>query len=308
MAGKILKKSKDYQFPLETIPNNLNSSIYIADMKSHVILFMNNHMKDLYGSDLTGSICWESIHENLKGPCKFCTNDKLTDADGNPTEPHIWEFHNKKIGRWYELHDQAVPWIDGHLVRMEIAIDITDRKRMEQALKETHEKLEKRVKERTSELGDEKIKLQDANRQLMETNKALSTLARNIERTREDTEAIIENKTRASILPIINKLQQNKKFSSSDNRDLKLLMDLVSDLTSRPVFKQDLSTILTSTELRVALLIKNGLKTSEIAEHMYISPETVKSHRRNIRKKLDLNNSNRNLGVYLNSFFSKRSE
>jgi len=150
---------------------------------------------------------------------------------------------------------------------------------------------------------DEKIKLQDANRQLMETNKALSTLARNIERTREDTEVIIENKIRASILPIINKLQQNKKFSGSDNRDLKLLMDLVSDLTSRPVAKQKFSTILTSTELRVALLIKNGLKTGEIAEHMYISPETVKSHRKNIRKKLDLNNSSRSLGVYLQSFF-----
>ena len=155
---------------------------------------------------------------------------------------------------------------------------------------------------------DEKIKLQDANRQLMETNKALSTLARNIERTREDTEVIIENKIRASILPIINKLQQNKKFSGSDNRDLKLLMDLVSDLTSRPVAKQKFSTILTSTELRVALLIKNGLKTGEIAEHMYISPETVKSHRKNIRKKLDLNNSSRNLGIYLHSFFSNRGE
>ena len=119
---------------------------------------------------------------------------------------------------------------------------------------------------------------------------------------------IIENKIRASILPIINKLQENKKFSGSDNRDLKLLMDLVSDLTSRPVVKQKLSTILTSTELRVALLIKNGLKTGEIAEHMYISPETVKSHRKNIRKKLGLNNSSRNLAVYLNSFFSQRGE
>lgn len=146
---------------------------------------------------------------------------------------------------------------------------------------------------------DEKIKLQDANRQLIETNKALSILARNIERTREDTEVGIENKIRASILPIIDKLQQSKFFSDSDNRDLKLLMDLVSDLTSNPAVKQEFPIALTSTELRVALLIKNGLKTDEIAEHMYISPETVKSHRKNIRKKLGLNNSSHNLGVYL---------
>lgn len=146
---------------------------------------------------------------------------------------------------------------------------------------------------------DEKIKLQDANRQLMETNKALSTLARNIERTRENTETIIENEIRVSILPIINKLQQNKKLSDSHHRDLKLLMDLTSGLTSKQVVKQKLSTLLTPTEFRIALLIKNRLKTGDIAEHLYVSPETIKSHRKNIRKKLDLNNSSHNLGVYL---------
>ena len=38
---------------------------------------------------------------------------------------------------------------------------------------------------------DEKMKLHDVNRQLVETNKALSTLAKNIERTRKDTEATV---------------------------------------------------------------------------------------------------------------------
>ncbi len=146
---------------------------------------------------------------------------------------------------------------------------------------------------------DEKIKLQDANRQLMETNKALSILARNIERTQKDTEAKIENKIRAAILPIIERLQQNKEVSQTYRRDLKLLMDLVTDLTSSLAVKQEISTTLTLTELRIALLIRNRLTTNEIAKHMHISPETVKSHRKNIRKKLGLiNKSNRNLCAY----------
>ena len=76
-------------------------------------------------------------------------------------------------------------------------------------------------------------------------------------------------------------------------------MDLMADLTSTLDVKQDLFTVLTPTELRTAFLIWNGLTTDEIAKHMHISPETVKSHRKNIRKKLGLNKSHHNLRAHL---------
>jgi len=72
----------------------------------------------------------------------FCTNDKLIDASGNPKEPYIWEFHNQTLNRWYELHDQAIPWTDGKLVRMEIALDITEHKLSEMAIKRRERYLE----------------------------------------------------------------------------------------------------------------------------------------------------------------------
>jgi FixJ family two-component response regulator len=145
----------------------------------------------------------------------------------------------------------------------------------------------------------EKKKLQNANRRLAENNEALSTLARNIERCRNDYEANIEKEIRVSILPIIENLQQSKGLSQNHQRDLELMMDLMADLTSTLDVKQDLFTVLTPTELRTALLIRNGLTTDEIAKHMHISPETVKSHRKNIRKKLGLNKSHHNLRVHL---------
>ncbi|WP_304511433.1 two-component system sensor histidine kinase NtrB, partial [Desulfobacula sp.] len=117
---------------LEAILNNLDSSIYITDMDSHEILFMNNHMKELFGKDLTGQICWKALHKNQDGPCEFCTNDKLIDADKKPTGPYVWEIHNQTLKKWYELHDQAIPWTDGRFVRMEIAFDITWRKQAEE--------------------------------------------------------------------------------------------------------------------------------------------------------------------------------
>jgi len=121
---------------LEAILNNLDSSIYITDMDSHEILFMNNHMKELFGKDLISKICWKSFHKNQEGPYEFCTNDKLIDADKNLTEPYVWEIYNQKLKKWYQLRDQAIPWIDGRLVRMEMALDITDRKNMETQLQQ----------------------------------------------------------------------------------------------------------------------------------------------------------------------------
>jgi len=126
---------------LEFIFNNLDSSIYITDMKSNEILFMNEHMKNIFGEDLTGKICWQVIHKNMDAPCEFCKNDKLIDPDGNPEKPYVWEHYNQTLQNWYELRDQAIPWIDGRLVRMQIATDISDRKKTEDALGEKKSQL-----------------------------------------------------------------------------------------------------------------------------------------------------------------------
>jgi len=152
---------------------------------------------------------------------------------------------------------------------------------------------------------DEKMKLHSVNGQLMETNKALSTLASNIERTRKDTEATIERKIRVSILPIIEGLQQSNGLSQNDQRELKLLQNLVGDLTSTLNDQQALSTTLTPTEFRVAVLIGKGLTTNKIAGHMHISPETVKTHRKNIRKKLNLNNTHHRLRAHLQAVLDR---
>jgi DNA-binding CsgD family transcriptional regulator len=58
---------------------------------------------------------------------------------------------------------------------------------------------------------------------------------------------------------------------------------------------------LTPTELQVASMIKKGLPSRKIADRLYISLHTIKSHRRNIRKKLNIQNSGINLESYLRS-------
>jgi len=51
--------------------------------------------------------------------------------DGTPCEVYKWEFQNSKNNHWYYILDRAIPWVDGRLVRLEIATDITEAKEAE---------------------------------------------------------------------------------------------------------------------------------------------------------------------------------
>jgi PAS domain S-box-containing protein len=123
-----------------TVMDSLDSLVYVADMKTYEILFINQYGRKIWG-DLTGGICWKSLQVNQEGPCPFCTNDKILDPEGNPNGILIWEFRNTITGQWYECHDSAIQWTDGRIVRLEIATDITDRKQVVEALRQSEEKI-----------------------------------------------------------------------------------------------------------------------------------------------------------------------
>jgi len=58
---------------------------------------------------------------------------------------------------------------------------------------------------------------------------------------------------------------------------------------------------LTPAEIAICNMIRNGLRTKEIARMRGISIATVNRHRENIRHKLEITNSNVNLATYLQS-------
>jgi len=149
-----------------------------------------------------------------------------------------------------------------------------------------------------------KSELEDANEQLLETNNALSVLARNLERTRKECESRVLQKTGTIIVPIIEQLQQDKRLAKYRN-DFELLLRYIQDLASGVAGDVRIAESLSVTELRIASLIKHGMSAEEIAQHLYISPSTVKTHRKNIRRKLNIQNSGINLRAYLESELSK---
>ncbi len=119
------------QAGLTTVLDSIDALVYVADMDSYEILFLNKYGREIWG-EIKGRRCWETIQEGQQGPCAFCTNKKLLSGTGIPAGVFQWEVQNTKNGRWYECRDQAIRWTDGRLVRLEIATDSTERKRMEE--------------------------------------------------------------------------------------------------------------------------------------------------------------------------------
>ena len=119
--------NKDSYERLVSVLNSLDAIVYVADIETYEVMFVNKVVQDIFG-DIEGRPCWQSIQSGQSGPCPFCTNNKLLDAAGSPTGIYHWEFQNTVNGRWYDIRDRAMKWPNGRIVRLEIATDITERK------------------------------------------------------------------------------------------------------------------------------------------------------------------------------------
>jgi PAS domain S-box-containing protein len=131
MAEEALKESHS---TLLTVLDGIDATIYVADMETYKILFANKYMKSVFGRDLVGGTCWE-LFRGQSQPCSHCTNAQLLDSDGRPIGGCVWEGKNPISDRWYINFDRAIKWVDGRMVRLQVAMDITDRKENELALK-----------------------------------------------------------------------------------------------------------------------------------------------------------------------------
>ncbi len=134
---------------LKNILDSIPADVYVSDLESCEILFMNEHMQESFGRNCQGEICWQAFR-NERGPCPHCTNADLFDDRGHPEGVMTWEGFNPVNERWYVNYDRAVPWTDGRYVRIQIAVDITDRKEAEIRLLESENKYRKLIETTSS--------------------------------------------------------------------------------------------------------------------------------------------------------------
>jgi PAS domain S-box-containing protein len=133
--------NEEIQAQLSTILDSMDVFIYVADMETYDLLFLNKVGKSMYG-DILGKKCYTSIQKEMDEPCPFCPNHLLISSTV-PTGVYIWEYHDVHSNRWFECHDQAIRWTDGRMAKLEIATDITKRRRVEESLRFAQEKFTK---------------------------------------------------------------------------------------------------------------------------------------------------------------------
>lgn len=166
-------------------------------------------------------------------------------------------------------------------------VDITERYQMARALALSRQKLSrpKSALEKNNLIWLDQMDQWDDERRRLREN-----IQKNIEET---------------IFPLIEKMK--KRGSSVDRRSLGMLEDALEELTGGFALQlMDQKWRLSVREIEVCKMLRNGLKTQDIADLLSTSVRTVEHHRNHIRKKLGISKSDVDLAVYLKTFSVSR--
>lgn len=121
---------------LHSVMDSLEGGVYVSDIDTYEILYASQSAKDAFKKDIIGGVCYKEL-QGLDSPCDFCTNEIILKKR---PEPHRWEIHNPLLNKDYAIVDRVIKWPDGRDVRLEIALDITEKKKSEEAFRESNEK------------------------------------------------------------------------------------------------------------------------------------------------------------------------
>jgi len=149
--------------------------------------------------------------------------------------------------------------------------------------------------------------LQEINKQLtlerkalQETNAALRAVLARIEEEKKDTQKNIQSNIEKILMPILNALAL--EVPKVQRKYVELLRGNLEEITAPFINQLSLKyQSLTPTEIKICSMIRNGMRTKEIAEIQGVSIATINRHREHIRRKLKITNSEANLITYLQS-------
>jgi len=306
--------------PKEILLNNLKELVSheSTDMK---ILWANRVACERGGmpiEEIVGRYCYE-VWADRTEPCPDCPVLNAMETG----QRHEREVIGKDGNVWL-IHGYPIRNSKGNITSgMEIALDITDRKKAENDLQKYRDHLAELVDNRTLEISmineqlmreikerihiEKQLKkrereLKKKSRYLEEANTALRVLLTQREKDKRELEENVLTNVEKSLLPYFKKLK-NSHSATDRNSYLDILESSLNSIVS-PFYRNiTLNQFnLTPKEIEIATLVKEGKSTKEIAELLILSPRTIDLHRLNIRQKLGLKSKRVNLCSTLLSY------
>jgi DNA-binding CsgD family transcriptional regulator len=164
---------------------------------------------------------------------------------------------------------------------MGIARDITERKETAELLRKSEEKLRGKT------------------RNLEEVNTALTVLLKKREEDKKELEQTVLTNLNDMVKPYLERVRARAKDPKQKN-NLAVLEENLNAITSPFSYRLSSRYLnLTSSEIEIANLVKQGKSTKDIADLLSVSSKTIEVHRLNIRKKLGLSNKRASLRTHL---------
>ena len=261
----------------ENIFNTTSDGVLVMDENCRITT-ANRSLRQYAGEGIEGKPVWEALGLEGEDPEEF--------------------FRYYPIGQTVEVS----PFGDGLFFRLSIAslggVSLASAGEYLVLLTNiTPQVLQREMMEEA--IGRHAAALLEEKRRQEELNITLRTVLSTIHAERDSRRDELSSHIRRVLLPALEQIGKEPDAAARKSM-IQLLRDSLLSLTDsgeeRP---QDGLSKLTLAELKVCRLVRAGHSSKEIAELLNISPETVQTHRRNIRRKLGLRGHDTQLAVHL---------
>jgi len=177
---------------------------------------------------------------------------------------------------------------------LSFAIDkAMEKQSLRRQVREYQHHLENQVRQRTADL-------QMANESLEHKTIALREVVNTVQEEKREALQAIGVQIEQTVMPLLNRLRELVPSSGRPLVDnIQETLHRIARAQAEPLAQ--LAGSLTPTELRICRQIRREMTSKEIAQAEGVSPETVETHRRNIRRKLKIANEQVNLAAFLQS-------
>ena len=271
------EKIKEFEKRLRALLNASTEAILLIDAEG-LILWANKTAAQRLSTSIEGCV-GRSVYDLLPPENR---EERKRVVEGVLRSGVAVRFEDERQGAVIDSSVYPVLDDDGRVVQLAIfARDVTRERRAEEGLKKREAALRTRTRE------------------LEEMNTALRVLLRKRDHDEREFEENVLSNIKELVAPCIEKLKRcrlsdkQKSYVDILEANLNSVMSGFSRTLSSKYWR------LTSSEIRIAQLVRQGKTTKEMAELLNLSPRTIETHRKNIRAKLNIKSNRANLRSHL---------